>query len=148
MSTLWTPSGEHVPDDDGTPHSGPPQGGPPPGPPPGSPGGREPTEEEIAAAQAEMARVQQELLGTPVAEIIANHCIGLWQLAVLHLSQPDPDLDSAQTAIDGLAGIVEALDDRLAPNADALREALAQVRLAYVQVSSGEVPGGPDADGA
>lgn len=125
MSGLWTPSGEHRGDD-------------PTNRLPGDTDGpaHEPTDEERAAAEAELARIQDELANTPVAEIIANHAIGLWQLAVLHLSREDRDLDAAQLAIDALAAVVEGLGERLEPNADALRDALAQVRVAYVQVSS------------
>ena len=80
----------------------------------------------------------------PVADIVANHAIGLWQLALLHLA-PDPAPDGSPTAprlaeagvaIDALAGLVETLGDRLAPHELALRDALAQLRLAYVELGA------------
>jgi hypothetical protein len=124
VSSLWTPSGDHVPkpEDEANDSPSPPRG--------------EPTTDDAAVAE-ELRRVRAELAATPVADIIANHVVGLWQLAVLHLT-PDggeaPNLDEAGLAIDAMAGVVESLGDRLGENADPLRDALAQLRLAFVQV--------------
>lgn len=127
MSSIWTPSGEH-----------------PQNPAPGEPGDEEAlTPEQIAEVEAEMFRARADLAGVPVADIVANHAVGLWQLAVLHLT-PDPAPDGTQTparlaeaslAIDAFAALVEGLGDRLAPNDEALQDALTQLRLAFVQVT-------------
>jgi hypothetical protein len=94
----------------------------------------------------ELLRARAELASIPVADIIANHAIGLQQLAVLHLL-PDPDLEGtpreprlaeAGLAIDALGALVDTLGDRLAPHHDALREAVSQLRLAFVELSSPE----------
>ncbi len=119
MSGLWTPGGEQPPA----------SGGEPPGEPPG-----EPDEAEIAE---ELRRVRAELAATPVADLIANHAVGLWQLAVLHLVPEEgepPHLGDAALAIDALAALVEGVGDRLERHAEPLRDALAQLRLAFVQV--------------
>jgi Domain of unknown function (DUF1844) len=150
VSTLWTPSGEHRPEE--------PEPDPGEGPGPEFEGGGfdydpssgdEPSPEQIA----EMLRSRAELASVPVTDIIANHAVGLWQLAVLHL-MPDPDpeglpapprLDEARLAIDALGALVEGLGPRLAPHDETLRDALSQLRLAYVQVADGGVtdtPGG------
>ena len=51
-------------------------------------------------------------------------------------------LPQAALAIDSFAALVEELGARLEPNADALRQVLAQLRLAFVEVSGmGEVSG-------
>jgi hypothetical protein len=79
----------------------------------------------------------------PVEDIIANHAVGLWQLAVLHLSpDPAPDgslvlprLPEAGLAIDALGALVDTLGARLAPHDETLREALTQLRLAFVQIT-------------
>ena len=42
-----------------------------------------------------MARVRAELAATPVVDIVANHAVGLWQLALLHL---DPQADGPRTS--------------------------------------------------
>jgi hypothetical protein len=109
------------------------------------PEGAELTPEEEAEAREQLRQIREQLANTPVADIIANHVIGLWELAVLHLTGPDetsgPNLAEASLAIDGVAAVVEGLGDRLGQNAEPLREALAQLRLAYVQASTGGGPG-------
>jgi hypothetical protein len=49
----------------------------------------------------------------------------------------EPRLAEAGLAIDALGALVDTLGDRLAPNDVTLREAVAQLRLAFVQVSGG-----------
>jgi hypothetical protein len=115
MGTIWTPGGEQPVErgDDPT---------------------REPTPEEL---QAELAEVQRQLAETPARVVITNHCVGLFNLAALHLNRPDPDFEEAQLAIDALAAIIESLGDRLGDDASTLADALAQIRLAFVQVKAG-----------
>jgi len=93
-----------------------------------------------------MLLARAELASVPVTDIVANHAVGLWQLALLHL-MPDPGSDGSPTpprlaeaslAIDALGALVDGLGARLAPHDEALREALSQLRLAYVEVSGGE----------
>jgi len=82
--------------------------------------------------------LREQLAATPVADIVANHVIGLWELAVLHLSPEEgstPDLEEAQLAIDGVGALVEGLGGRLGRHEEPLREALAQLRLAFVEIS-------------
>ena len=126
MSTLWTPGGDQPSEPRGDP----------PGPPGGHPGGG-PGEPDDAEVAAELRRVRAELAATPVPDLIANHAVGLWQLAVLHLVPDEgeaPHLADAALAIDALAALVEGVGDRLERNAEPLRDALAQLRLAFVQV--------------
>jgi hypothetical protein len=136
VSSLWTPSGEHQPTDEPADAGG------------GTPfvdalRGRDPDPEEV---EAEIRRARDELASVPVTDIIANHAVGLWQLAVLHLtpdplpdgSPAEPRLPEAALAIDALGALVDGLGDRLAPHQEALREALGQLRMAYVQVASGD----------
>lgn len=123
MSTLWTPGGEHRPDDEDRPAAG------------DDAGGAGPDDE---AAREQLRQLREQLLDTPVADIIANHAIGLWELALLHLSPDDgtpPDLDEARLAIDAVAALVEGLGDRLDRHDEPLREALSQLRLAFVEIS-------------
>jgi hypothetical protein len=97
-----------------------------------------------------MQRVRAELAATPVADLVANHAIGLWQLAVLHLTPEEGEplrLDEASLAIDAMAGLVENVAPRLGPNAEPLRDALAQLRLAFVEVSGADTEGN-DAPGS
>ena len=126
MSSIWTPSGEHHP-----PEPGPEE----------RPSGE--TGDEPAAVDEELRQTRAELAAVPVIDIVTNHAVGLWQLAVLHLTpEPGPDgaptlprLAEASLAIDAMGALTEGLGDRLAPHDEALREALTQLRLAYVELS-------------
>ncbi|MDP9388060.1 MAG: DUF1844 domain-containing protein [Actinomycetota bacterium] len=140
MSTLWTPGGERPV---GRPEPTPPS--PPPPPAPGAsaagPAGASPAggEEEL---EARMAELRQQLAETPAELVVANHCYGLFELAALHLSLQPPQLPQAQLAIDALGAILEGLAGRLGQEEQQLREALAQLRLAYVQIRAGGGEGG------
>ncbi|MFP5318909.1 MAG: hypothetical protein ACLGI2_11540 [Acidimicrobiia bacterium] len=124
MSTIWTPSGERPirREPDPQPQRPDPAGGPV--------DEGEMSEEEL---RAHMAEVQRQLLDTPASVVIANHCIGLFQLAVLHLEQSPPNLPEAKLVIDAMGAIIEGLGARLGQEAAPLREALTQLRLGFVQ---------------
>ena len=133
MSTFWTPSGERpIPKDE------PGAASPPPRPPGGDPGG-EPDEEEL---RAELRAMQEQMLRTPAAIVVANHCIGLLELAALHLGQDPPRLADAQVAIDALAGIFDAVGGRMGENGPALRQALNQLRMAFIEAKTAATPAG------
>jgi Domain of unknown function (DUF1844) len=135
MSTLWTPDGERPIRRDGpAAGSGQPAGGEPGGGAGG--GGDRPDgvdEEEMAAQLQEM---RDQLARTPAVVVIANHAFGLFELAALHLSLKPPQLDEAQLAIDALAALVEGMAGRLGEFEGQLRDGLAQLRIAYVQIKS------------
>jgi len=128
VSSLWTPSGERPVGREDQAEPAEARRAPAP-----DLGDDEISEEELAA---EMAEVQRQLLDVPAAVVIANHCIGIFQLAALHLNQPEPKLEEAQLAIDALAAVVEGLGPRLGEHEEPLRDALAQIRLAYVQIKT------------
>jgi hypothetical protein len=145
MSSLWTPGGEHPVDRD-----------PAPTPPPAD----EPTPEEILASMspeeraeaeamvAEMAAARQRVLEAPPEVVVANHAMGLYELAALHLSEQTPNLESARLAIDAMGLLVDNLAGRLGEAEPTLKEAVAQLRMAFVQVSQavqgGEAPAEDD----
>jgi len=142
MSSLWTPGGEHPVGRGGQGDRG--GGGerPPPGPSPvDRPRRDEPPErgaapDERMPTDAELAALRDQLARTPATVVVANHCLGLWELAALHLSLHPPQLDQAAVAIDALGAIVERLEGRLGEEEATLREGLAQLRLAFVQVKA------------
>ena len=109
MSSLWTPDGEQ-------------------------PVGEAPSPEEQELA-AQLSAMQDELARTPAAVVIANHAVGLFQLAAIHLNQRPPNLDEGQLAIDALAALVDGLQGRLGEDEESLRDALGQVRLAFVALA-------------
>ena len=131
--SLWTPGGEHPVD---RPGSG---NGPSAPPDPQSEPVRledlSPEERaQVEAMQAQMQQVQEQLLAAPAALVVVNHAMGLYELAALHLMQPDPKLAEASLAIDALAAVVEGLQGRLGEEERTVREALAQLRAAYLEV--------------
>jgi len=139
MSSLWTPDGERPVNRTGASSN--------PSSPTGSDQSRGPTGAEHypggeidpaleAEYRAEMERLEEELLSAPVGDVIANHCYGLFQLAAMHLGQQPPHLEDAKLAIDALGAIVETLGARIGPTATTLNEGLAQVRLAFVQITA------------
>jgi hypothetical protein len=125
MSSLWTPSGEHFPEDEpGTPTQ----------PPPSFPSGVAPPDAATAEAQAEVEAMRRQLANTPAEIVVANHCYGLFELAAIYLSQTPPMLFQAQLAIDGLGHLLTGLKGRLGEAEPALLDALSQLRLAFVNM--------------
>jgi hypothetical protein len=113
--SLWTPDGERPISRNPTPSDE------SPGPPTAAESDR-----PLSAEEQEQAR-----------EIIANHAMGLYELAAIHLTADEPKLPQARLAIDALGALVEGLAGRLgAENEEVLSEALAQARMAFVQRSS------------
>lgn len=129
--SLWTPDGEHS------------VGGS------DAPGGIDPddlSDEDRARLEqmaAEMSEVRRQLLEVPAASVVANHAMGLYELAAIHLSAQPPNLGEGRVAIDAMAALVEGLEGRLGENEPVLRDALAQLRLAFVQLQAG-----PSGDGS
>jgi hypothetical protein len=146
MSSLWTPSGEHPVDRPGGSGNepGPAPSSPPPGA-PSRPGAARPgaPEEELTpeqqAAAEEYARqldaAREQLLTMPAGVVVGQQALQFYELAALHLSQPQPKLDDARVAIDALAAVVNGLGSRLGDAEQPLRQALNQIQLAFVEVS-------------
>lgn len=138
--SLWTPDGEHPVDRD-RPTS--PQGAAP------SPDILDGLSEEQRAEFdrlspedqeqaklliAQMAESRRQLLETPAAVVIANHAMGLYELAAIHLGAEQPQLEESKLAIDALGALLDAVDGHLGEDGQTLRDALAQIQLAFVQV--------------
>jgi hypothetical protein len=81
-----------------------------------------------------LAEARQRLAEVPAEVVVANHAMGLFELAAIHLSSEPPSLFDSALAIDALACLVEGLSDRLGENSIVLNDALANIRLAFVQV--------------
>ena len=60
-----------------------------------------------------MAEVQRQILSVPAAQIVTNHVVGFYELAAIHLGQPEPDLDAARLAVDAMTAVLDAAGDRL-----------------------------------
>jgi hypothetical protein len=92
-----------------------------------------------------MEQLTEQLLNTPAADVIANHCYGMFELAALHLGARPPKLAEARVAIDAFAAVVEALGPRLGQAAPTLREGLSNIKMAYVQIAAVSGEGDPAA---
>lgn len=118
MSTIWTPGGEQ------------PVGGEP------EPDGAVDAPVDEAEFEAKMDQLRAQLAEAPAEVVIANHCFGMFELAAIHLSLQPPKLAEAQLAIDALGAVIEGLAGRLGEEEQQLRDGLAQLRLAFVQIKA------------
>jgi hypothetical protein len=138
VSSIWTPSGEYQPAEEprgaepGTPESGsdvtPGDGGPV-------------TPEELEA----LRRLHEQLRATAAVDIVANHVVQLFQLALVYLgagaapedaaAAPAADLVQASIVIDTMAAIVDGLGPRLVQHEQTLRDALTQLQLLWVEIA-------------
>jgi hypothetical protein len=99
--------------------------------------------EQAEQILAEMAETQRRLAGMPAAEVVANHAMGLYELAAIHLSQATPQLDDAKIAIDAMQAMIDAVGRAFGPNERVLREALGNLQMAFVKLKDGSGPEGP-----
>lgn len=132
MSSLWTPGGEHPVGDRPDPEGA---GGGGSGP-DRAPGDVEDDGQHVdeAALRAQIDEARARVAEVPAEVVVINHAMGLYELAAIHLSAAPPDLTAAALAIDAFACLVEGLGDRLGTDVATLRDALAQIRMAFVQI--------------
>lgn len=90
---------------------------------------------------ARLEELRRQLVDTPAEVVVANHVYGLFELAAIHLSQDPPRHEEARLAVDAMGALVEGLQGRLGEAEASLRDALAQIRLAYVQIGAKAEPG-------
>lgn len=81
---------------------------------------------------------RRRLAEVPADVVVANHVMGLYELAAIHLGATPPDLAQAALAIDAVGCLVDGLGDRLGPDAPTLRDALANIRIAFVQIKGAQ----------
>jgi hypothetical protein len=128
VSSIWTPSGEYQPQEEE------------PEPAPGEDGATV-TAEELEA----LRRLHEQLRATPAIDIVANHVVQLFQLALVYLgagaapeespTAPAADLVQASIVIDTMAAIVDGLGPRLDVHEQTMRDALTQLQLLWVEIA-------------
>ena len=94
------------------------------------------SDDEALEAEAQLEALRNRLAQAPAETVLANHCYGLFELGAVYLSATPPMLPQARLAIDAFAMLVEGLGGRLGEAAGPLRDALAQIRLGFVQVEA------------
>lgn len=90
--------------------------------------------EDMEQIEQAMADARMRLLDVPAEVVVTNHVMGLYELAAIHLSASPPHLTEAALAIDAVGCLVDGLGDRLGDEANTMRDALANIRLAFVQI--------------
>lgn len=94
------------------------------------------TSDAIAEAERAMQEARERLADVPAEIVITNHVMGLYELAAIHLSASPPDLRQSVLAIDAVACLVDGLGERLGEDHPTMRDALNNIRLAFVQIKS------------
>ncbi len=157
--TIWTPSGEHeVPrDSGGDPRAAPPDqtsdvhasrpksGDQTAGPPPGQPEMDPQMQQEM---EQQLAEIRQRILQTPIEAMLAQHFVGLYEIAAIHMSAEVPNLHSARLAINAMDGILSATEGELGDAEESMQSMLHQLRMAFVSASQNSDGTGETADGA
>ena len=92
----------------------------------------------LADAQTELEETRRRIADAPASVVVVNHVMGLYELAAIHLSANPPRLDEAVLAIDSVACLVEGLGERLGAEYPTMRDALSNIRMAFVQIKGGE----------
>jgi uncharacterized protein with GYD domain len=87
-------------------------------------------------AEQAIEDVRSRLAEVPAEVVVANHVMGLYELAAIHLSAKPPNLAEASLAIDAVGILVDGLGDRLGPDSKTLRDALSNIRMAFVGIKS------------
>jgi hypothetical protein len=142
VSSIWTPSGEYRPDDEPAA----PESAPTAEVADGAPGGGQISPEELEA----MGRLHDQLRATPAIDVVANHVVQLFQLALVYLGAgvggneaggaPAADLVQASIVVDTMAAIVDGLGPRLGDHEQTLRDALTQLQLLWVEIADESNP--------
>lgn len=92
------------------------------------------TADALADAEQAMREARDRLAEVPAEVVVTNHVMGLYELAAIHLSATPPDLRQSVLAIDAVACLVDGLGERLGDDYPTMRDALNNIRLAFVQI--------------
>ena len=90
--------------------------------------------QQAMAMLTEMATVRQELLSAPAAAVVANHLMGFYELAAIHLGENPPNFAEAHLAIEALRAVLERLEGAFGEQEAVLRQALGQLQMTFVQL--------------
>jgi len=97
-----------------------------------SPEERERAEEAIRT----LAETRERMLAVPASVVVANHAMGLYELAALHLANQPPNFAEAAVSIDALGALLDGMIGRLGEPEATLRDGLDQIRLAFVKLKN------------
>lgn len=103
---------------------------------------RPPTEDELRAAyEAELKRLRVEEVVVQTVVSLLN--LGARKAGLVPGSEDERDLDQVRMAIESSRALLPIAEPALGPNAAPLKDALAQLQVAYAQLAGGggEAPG-------
>jgi Domain of unknown function (DUF1844) len=98
------------------------------------------SEQDLTPDQLEQLR--EQLASVSAGDVVAEAALSLIALAYVRLGIPPSqherfrDLDAARLLVDALGGMLAATEGRLGAAEPSLREALANLRLAYADVAA------------
>ena len=104
------------------------------------------SEQDLTPDQLEQLR--EQLASVAAGDVVAEAAMSLIALAYVRLGIPPEqharfrDLDAARLLLDALGGMLAATEGRLGPPEPSLREALANLRMAYADISARDAGGG------
>jgi hypothetical protein len=96
------------------------------------------SDDQFEQAEAALADARARLAEIPAEVVVVNHAMGFYELAAINLSAAPPRLHEAALAIDALGCLIEGLGPRLGDDYAVLAEALANIRLAFVQIKGAQ----------
>ena len=98
------------------------------------------SEQDLTPDQLEQLR--EQLASVPAGEVVAEAAVPLITMAQIRLGLPPEqharfrDLESARLLVDALGGMLAATEGRLGAPEPSLREALANLRMAFAEVAA------------
>jgi hypothetical protein len=98
------------------------------------------SEQDLTPDQLE--KLREQLASVPAGDVVAEAALSLIALAYVRLGIPPEqherfrDLDAARLLVDALGGMLAATEGRLGAPEPSLREALANLRMAYAEVAA------------
>ena len=98
------------------------------------------SEQDLTPDQLEQLR--EQLASVPAGEVVAEAAVPLITMAQIRMGLPPEqharfrDLESARVLVDALGGLLAATEGRLGAPEPSLRNALANLRLAFADVSA------------
>jgi hypothetical protein len=74
------------------------------------------------------------MLSVPATDIIANHLMGFYELAAIHLGENPPNFGEATIAIEALRAVLDRLGEKFGEHHAVLAQALTQLQMTFVQL--------------
>jgi hypothetical protein len=105
------------------------------------------SEQDLTPDQLEQLR--EQLASVAAGDVVAEAALSLIALAYVRLGIPPEqharfrDLDQARLLVDALGGVLSATEGRLGAPEAGLRDALANLRMAYAEVAAAAEGSGP-----